>query len=59
MDVITFPVNRLTTSGLQILLHGDISLPDATSYDKCIVRGDRDSRANLMPIYGDLYQIKL
>ena len=25
----------------------------------CIVRGDRDSRANLMPIYGDLYQIKL
>ena len=28
---------------------------------KCydIVRGDRDSRANLMPIYGDLYQIKL
>ena len=22
-----------------------------------IVRGDRDSRANLMPIYGDLYQI--
>ena len=24
-----------------------------------IVRGDRDSRATLMPIYGDLYQIKL
>ena len=24
-----------------------------------IVRGDQDSRANLMPIYGDLYQIKL
>ena len=34
MDVITFPVNRLTTSGLQILLHCVISLPDATSYDK-------------------------
>ena len=34
MDVITFPENRLTTSGLQILLHGIISLPDATSYDK-------------------------
>ena len=34
MDVITFPENRLTTSGLQILLHGVISLPDATSYDK-------------------------
>ena len=26
---------------------------------KQLVRGDRDSRANLMPIYGDLYQIKL
>ena len=24
-----------------------------------VVRGDRDSRAILMPIYGDLYQIKL
>ena len=24
-----------------------------------LVRGDRDSRTNLMPIYGDLYQIKL
>ena len=24
-----------------------------------IVKGDQDSRANLMPIYGDLYQIKL
>ena len=33
MDVITFPVNLLTTSGLQILLHGVISLPDSTSYD--------------------------
>ena len=27
--------------------------------DRELVRGDRDSRANLMPIYGDLYQIKL
>ena len=34
MDVITFPVNLLTTSGLSILLHGVISLPDATLYDK-------------------------
>ena len=33
MDVITFPVNLLTTSGLSILLHGVISLPDATLYD--------------------------
>ena len=36
MDVITSPVNRQTTSGLSILMHGVISLPDATSYDyKC------------------------
>ena len=34
MDVITFPVNLKTTSDLSILLHGFISLPDATSYDK-------------------------
>ena len=34
MDVITFPVNLYTTSGLSILLHGVILLPDATSYDK-------------------------
>ena len=37
MDVIAFPVNLLTTSGLSILLHGVISLPDATSYDKYIL----------------------
>ena len=34
MDVITFPINLLTTSGLSILLHGVISLPEAMSYDK-------------------------
>ena len=34
MDVITFPENLLTTSGLSILLYGVISLPDATSCDK-------------------------
>ena len=34
MNVITFPVNLNTTSGLSILLHGVISLQDATSYDK-------------------------
>ena len=37
MDVIKFPVNRYTTSGLQILLHGVISLPDVTSYDKLVL----------------------
>ena len=30
-----------------------------TSKTNTIVRGARDSRATLMPIYGDLYQIKL
>ena len=30
----TLPVNLLTTSGLSILMHGVISLSDATSYDK-------------------------
>ena len=34
MDVISFPVNLLTTSDLSILMHGVISLPDATSHDK-------------------------
>ena len=34
MDVITFPENLQTTSGLSILLHGVISLKEATSYDK-------------------------
>ena len=29
----TFPENLLTTSGLLILMHGIISLQDATSYD--------------------------
>ena len=30
---VTFPENLLTTSGLMILMHGVISLPDPTSYD--------------------------
>ena len=34
MDIITFPKNLLTTSGLLTLLHSVISLPDATSCDK-------------------------
>ena len=53
MDVITFPkidkprtkfVYRLfTDGGLQILLHGAISLPDATSYDKrCLFNYPQD-----------------
>ena len=39
MDAITFPENLLTTSGLSILMHGVISLPDPMSYDKCICYG--------------------
>ena len=34
MDLITFPENMLTISGLSILLHSLISLPEATSCDK-------------------------
>ena len=34
MDVVTFPDNLLTTSGLSILFHDIISLPDASSYYK-------------------------
>ena len=49
MDVITFPVNLKTTSGLSILLHGVISLIDATSYDKAFyanhyLEGDMNAR---------------
>ena len=36
MDAITFPENLQSTSGLSILLHGVISLPDAALYDKKI-----------------------
>ena len=36
MDVITFLENLQTTSGLSILLHGIISLPETKSYDKYI-----------------------
>ena len=35
------------------------SLPVVNSLINSLVRDDRDSRANLMPINGDLYQIKL
>ena len=42
MDVITFPENLLTTSGLSILLHSVISLPDATSYDKWNLSGKQE-----------------
>ena len=34
MDVIAFPENLQTASGLSILLHGVISIPDMASCDK-------------------------
>ena len=43
VDVITFPENLQTTSGLSILLHGAISLPDARSY----VNKGADAQAGL------------
>ena len=36
MDIITFPENLKTTSGLLILLHGVIALPEVTSCDHSI-----------------------
>ena len=36
MDVLTFPENLLTTSGLLILMHDVLSLPDATPCDNKI-----------------------
>ena len=42
MDVIMFPEIRKTTSGLQILLHGVISLPDASSSDKKVIDFDQE-----------------
>ena len=39
-----WPVNLQNTSGLSILLHGVISLPDATSYDKHIFLGPKECK---------------
>ena len=50
MDAITFPVNLLTTSGLSLLLHGVISLPDATSYDKNMINDFREDFQSLFHI---------
>ena len=40
VDIRTFPKNLSTTTGLSILLHGVILLPDATSYDKIDIKTD-------------------
>ena len=37
MDLITFPENLSTTSGLSILIHGVISLPDMMSCDNNLI----------------------
>ena len=45
---------------MRIVDHADENiLSSCIDQSDDIVRGDRDSRATLMPIYGDLYQIKL
>ena len=36
IEVITFPENLQTISGVSILLDGVISLPDVTSYEKIV-----------------------
>ena len=57
MDVITFPVNLYTTSGVSILLHGVISLSDATSYDKaCFMFNSHENKicpGHMLKIGGD------
>ena len=42
-----------------IIIPMSFSICDTFDKTHVLVRGDRDSRATLMPIYGDLYQIKL
>ena len=39
MDVMKFPVNLKTPRGFSKLLHGGISLPEVTSYDKIDCHG--------------------
>ena len=51
---VTFDVELLYGGDVYLLIHFYLSV-----FILIIVRGDRDSRATLMPIYGDLYQIKL
>ena len=48
LDVITFPMNLLTTSGLSILLHGVISLPGTMSYDNLFYFTPSQSLSNLL-----------
>ena len=52
MDVITFPENLLTTSGLSILLHGVISLPDGTSLRVLLIQNcpqKKQQESNKLP----------
>ena len=63
-----YSVLQMKQSHTDLILTCDLLITSLTPYfllapvlkmSKFIVRGDRDSRATLMPIYGDLYQIKL
>ena len=44
---------------LQDISYLELWRPLCSGKQNHLVRSDRDSRANLMPIYDDLYQIKL
>ena len=59
--VLAFIKNKTSSIPLHVPFYFPFHFPlhVPISMFHCIVRGDRDSRANLMPIYGDLYQIKL
>ena len=52
-EFVTFPIGVLGQVWYWI-----VSIPDLCTLTY-FSQGDRDSRANLIPIYGDLYQIKL
>ena len=45
------PKNLKTTSGLSILMHGVISLPDTTSYDKKISEISSEIEISPTPTY--------
>ena len=59
MDVITFPENLLTTSGLSILLHGVISLPDVVLCSCVLYLNDSNEGFNGEEIVGCLLTVSV
>ena len=55
-DVIMFPLNLLTTSGLSILVHGVISLLDATPFDNLHLNTNFNKKINNV-LSGSVQQI--